>query len=119
VALIHIPLPLYPYFLHPILQLLALTGTEGEDDEGIPRRPWAYLFPFANISVTPTECSIVCPRHLATELFDPLIEKLDSKARKDVSISNDDFVVIQVGGEGMEPGQRVLDLTAPLALAGM
>jgi hypothetical protein len=49
----------------------------------------------------------------------PLIERLDAKAKQAVIISNDDFVVLQVGGEGMEAGQRVLDLTAPLALAGM
>ena len=48
-----------------------------------------------------------------------MIERLDAKAKQAVIISNDDFVVIQVGGEGMEAGQRVLDLTAPLALAGM
>lgn len=54
-----------------------------------------------------------------TEWFEPILERLDKNASKQVSISRDDFVVIQVGGEGMEAGQRVLDLTAPLALAGM
>lgn len=49
----------------------------------------------------------------------PLMEKLDKQSRQQISISKDDFVVIQVGGEGMAAGQRVLDLTAPLALAGM
>ncbi len=36
----------------------------------------------------------------------PLIERLDAKAKQAVIISNDDFVVLQVGGEGMEAGQR-------------
>ena len=31
----------------------------------------------------------------------------------------EDFVVMQVDGEGLEAGQRVLELTSPLALAGM
>ena len=37
----------------------------------------------------------------------------------DASISAEDFVVISVEGAGMEAGQRVLELTSPLALAGM
>ena len=49
----------------------------------------------------------------------PLIEQLDQAAQQQISISSEDFLVIQIGGEGMEAGQRVLDLTAPLALAGM
>lgn len=35
------------------------------------------------------------------------------------TISSEDFVVISVEGEGLEAGQRVLELTTPLALAGM
>jgi len=35
------------------------------------------------------------------------------------TISSEDFVVISVEGEGLDAGQRVLELTTPLALAGM
>jgi hypothetical protein len=35
------------------------------------------------------------------------------------TISSEDFVVMSVEGEGLEAGQRVLELTTPLALAGM
>ncbi|KAL1297763.1 hypothetical protein AAFC00_006300 [Neodothiora populina] len=134
VALVHIPLPLYPHFLHPILKLLTLSDRQqqGQDEQNSddsnddeeskykpPRRPWAFVFPFANISVTTVECSIVCPRHLVQELFVPLIQRLDEEARAQISISAENFLVIQIGGEGMEAGQRVLDLTAPLALAGI
>ncbi|KAF2153387.1 hypothetical protein K461DRAFT_286118 [Myriangium duriaei CBS 260.36] len=118
-ALIHIPLPLYPHFIQPILKLLALVGVNEDDDDGIPRRPWSYVYPFTNISITTIECSIVCPRHLVQELFVPILSGLSTFARSQVSISKDDFVVIQVGGSGTEAGQRVLDLTAPLALAGI
>ncbi|GAB7342743.1 hypothetical protein MBLNU457_g0889t1 [Dothideomycetes sp. NU457] len=118
-GLIHIPLPLYPQFIQPILKLLALTGKDGENEDGELVRPWQFAFPFANVSVTSVECSIVCPRHLVTELFVPVLNKLEQRYRDQVSISRDDFVVIQVGGEGQEAGQRVLDLTAPLALAGI
>jgi hypothetical protein len=117
-AIVHIPLHLYSHFIQPILSLLTLANCTDEVD-GLPRRKWAYPNAFTNISVTTIECSVVCPRHLVDELFRPLIERLDAKAKQAVIISNDDFVVIQVGGEGMEAGQRVLDLTAPLALAGM
>lgn len=117
-AIVHIPLHLYCHFIQPILRLLTLTDSTDEVD-GLPRRKWAYPNSFTNISVTTIECSVVCPRPLVDELFVPLIDRLDAKAKQAVIISNDDFVVLQVGGEGMEAGQRVLDLTAPLALAGM
>ncbi|GAB7347298.1 hypothetical protein MBLNU459_g3382t2 [Dothideomycetes sp. NU459] len=107
------------YYSQPILRLLTIVDCDQEDEFGTPRRPWAYSFPFTNVSVTTIECSIVCPRHLVQELFMPLMEKLDKKSGQQISISKDDFVVIQVGGEGMAAGQRVLDLTAPLALAGI
>jgi hypothetical protein len=117
-AIVHIPLHLYPHFIQPILRLLTLSDNASEVN-GLPRRKWAYPNTFTNISVTTIECSIVCPRALVEELFLPLIESLDAKAKQAVIISKDDFVVIQVGGEGMEAGQRVLDLTAPIALAGI
>lgn len=72
-----------------------------------------------NISVTPIECSIVCSRILATELFLPVLDLLDAHARDQVHITSEDFVVMQVDGEGLDAGQRVLELTSPLALAGM
>ena len=78
-----------------------------------------FWHPFVNISVTKTECSIACPRHQAEELFGPIRELLNPLMRKSVSISKEDYSVIVIGGEGLEAGQRVLDLTGPLALAGI
>jgi hypothetical protein len=72
-----------------------------------------------NISITPIECSIVCSRLLANELFVPVLSLLDVNSRSQVHITSDDFVVMQVDGEGLDAGQRVLELTSPLALAGM
>lgn len=40
-----------------------------------------------------------------------------NKAR--IHISEDDYIVIQVDGQGLDAGQRVLELTSPLAMAGM
>ena len=79
-----------------------------------------------NVSVTLIECSIVCEKDVAEALFRPAIDRaaLSPSADSDhcASISAENFVVISVEGAGMEAGQagqRVLELTSPLALAGM
>jgi len=123
-ALIHIPLGLYTLFLQPILQLLLPEDADearfGESTSQLPRRrSWAYVEPFVNISITPIECSVSCSRALCEELFLPAVESLDASLREQVSISKDDYVVMQVDGEGLDAGQRVLELTSPLAMAGM
>lgn len=76
-----------------------------------------FWHPFVNVSITPNECSIVCPRQDASTLFLPVIEQLSSKMKKLVSIGCDDYSAILISGEGLDAGQRVLDLTCPLAAA--
>lgn len=126
-ALIHIPLHLYSNFLQPILQLLlpssrpsssGSASTNGSNTHR-SRKSWAYEHPFTNISVTPIECSIACSRELAEDLFTPVRDSLDPAYRDQVSITNEDYIVMQVDGEGLDAGQRVLELTSPLAMAGM
>lgn len=78
-----------------------------------------YEHPFVNVSLTPVECSIVCSTYLAKTLFGPVRESLDSHWKQQVSISTDEYVVIQVDGEGPDAGQRVLDLSSPLAMNGV
>lgn len=117
-ALIHIPLEAYPLFLQPILQLLV--HNTRINDEGIPiepSRPWMYWHPFVNVSITEQECSIVCPREEASNLFGPVMKRLSAKVLNSVSISTEDYSVILISGEGLDAGQRVLDLTCPLAMA--
>lgn len=127
-ALVHIPLDLYPFFLNPILQVLfhevspiAEARTEGQDfgrAEMLKHTQPAFL----NLSITPVECSIMCPRQLANQYFAPLVDKFlrnNSSSQSRLSISHDDFIAMQVYGEGLEAGQRVLELTRPLAMAGM
>ena len=124
-ALIHIPLHLYSNFLQTVLQLLL--PKDSQDDlsaasgNGAVQPPpaWPNESPFINISVTPIECSIVCSRKIANDLFVPALNLLDVKTREQVSITAEDYVVMQVDGEGLDAGQRVLELTSPLALAGM
>jgi hypothetical protein len=122
-ALIHIPLDLYRNFLQSILQLILPNATRNSLENGSgavqSSKGWPCEHPFVNISITPVECSIVCSRTLARELFVPVLNLLSSQSRDSVSITNEDFVVMQVDGEGLDAGQRVLELTSPLALAGM
>jgi hypothetical protein len=123
-ALIHIPLTLYPTFLQPILQTLLpqsqqqqssgsslesdLQGLTIDDQHG-----------FLNISITPIECSIVCHSILAKNIFEPAIRKLPKDQAKTVSMSKDSYAVFSVISAGMDAGSRVVDLTSPLALAGI
>lgn len=120
VALVHIPMSAYTHFLRPIAQLL-LHNTD-VDDEGEtiePTKPWKYWHPLVNISIAHNECSIACPREQADTLFAPVIAGLRPELQKAVTISKDDYSVVVIGGEGLEAGQRVLDLSSPLALAKM
>ena len=121
-SLIHIPLHLYSNFHQSILRLLLPLDTSNEDgprSNGNKSNPWACDHEFTNISVTPVECSIVCSRESAERIFVPVINKLTFEQQKEVSITGEDYVVIQVEGEGLGAGQRVLELTSPLAMAGM
>lgn len=121
----HIPLELYPYFLSSVLQLFFHEvspiddeyGDTLEADAAKPTQP-----AFLNFSITPVECSIMCPRLLADEYLAPLVDQFhlrDPSSRDNLSISKDDYIAMQVVGVGLGAGQRVLDLTSLLAMAGM
>jgi hypothetical protein len=122
-TLIHIPLRLYSSFLQPILQLLLPTNLgskERPSSNGSGSAPHLQEHVFINVSVTPVECSIACPRSIAESLFAPVRDALGLEDdRNSVTMSTDDYCVMQVEGEGLEAGQRVLELTSPLAMAGI
>lgn len=102
------------------MQLLLHNGSLGEDGDAThPQRPWQFWHPFVNVSVTSSHCSVVCPRRQADTLFAPILAGLGTAVKDEVSISTEDFSVIMIGGEGLEAGQRVLELTSPLAMAGI
>jgi hypothetical protein len=123
-SLIHIPLPLYYALLQPILRTLLPPGSPGPS---CPNEPEGLLeglsvdkkHGFLNISVTPIECSVVCHVSWAKNVFEPAISHLPKDAVEQVSISKDTYIVFSVSSAGMEAGQRVMDLTAPLAMAGI
>ncbi|KAL8672733.1 MAG: hypothetical protein Q9168_002823 [Polycauliona sp. 1 TL-2023] len=99
----------------PILRLIfPVTPFEGGANHGFS---WANRYPFLNISITPTECSIVCLKSLAEELFNTTA--LPTANSDDALVFSEDLVVMSVEGEGLEAGKRVLELTSPLALAGI
>jgi hypothetical protein len=121
-SLIHIPLPLYSALLQPILQVLLPHGgpTSPNEPEGVLEGlSIDNKHGFLNISVTPIECSVVCHKSWAKNVFEPVIRRLPKEASKQVSISKDTYIVFSVSSAGMEAGQRVMDLTAPLAMAGI
>jgi hypothetical protein len=123
-SLIHIPLNLYSYLLQPILRVLlpqtqALKSTESclvQDLEGLTID---HQHGFLNISVTPIECSVVCHTSWAEKVFQPVINSLPKDVAKNVSISKDTYLILSVISAGMDAAGRVMELTSPLALAGI
>lgn len=120
-SLIHIPLPLYSSLLQPILRVLLPHGgpTHSEPEGPIEGITADNKHSFLNISVTPIECSVVCHSSWAKNIFEPVIKALPEEFRGQVSVSKDAYNVFSVSSAGMEAGQRVMDLTAPLAMAGI
>ncbi|KAL1970761.1 hypothetical protein VTN77DRAFT_2595 [Rasamsonia byssochlamydoides] len=120
-TLVHIPLDLYPFFVQPILRLL-FNDVPAIDDQDVGEEVDTSSQGFLNLSLTPVECSVVCSRQLANKYFVPLASKFNKLAPAKgsrVSISKDDFIVMQVDGQGLDAGQRALELTSPLAMAGI
>lgn len=118
-ALIHIPLNLYPTFLQPILQTLLPQSQHASLGADLNTLTIDDQHGFLNISITPIECSIVCHSTLAKNIFEPCVRKLPKDVAKTVSMSKDSYAVFSVISAGMDAGSRVVDLTSPLALAGI
>lgn len=78
----------------------------------------SLLEEFINISFTPVECSIICPTEIIDILFGAEIALISKHFT--VSISNEEYLAMQVDGDGQEDvGSRVLNLSAPLSSAGI
>lgn len=110
---------LYPSFLQPILQVLLPQGGDdplANEAEGLSID---NKHGFLNISITPVECSVVCHSNWAQNVFEPVIKRLPANVAKTVTISKDTYLILSVISAGMDAGSRVMDLTSPLALAGV
>ncbi|KAJ9488730.1 hypothetical protein VN97_g4542 [Penicillium thymicola] len=132
VVLVHIPLELYPYFIKSVLRLIfdEIPPLEHEKDDNPSFDDFepasehdSYKAPaFMNVSITPVEVSVMCPRRLVDKYFLPVmdqLDQLDDSLRSRLIVSENDYIAMQVLGEGLEAGKRVLELTSPLALAGI
>ncbi|KAM0335703.1 hypothetical protein ACHAQA_000753 [Verticillium albo-atrum] len=138
-SLIHFPPMLYAHFLQPVLQaLLPQSQTIPATNPDETTRPWPHhdlpgltddhQHTFLNVSVTPLEASVVCHADWARTVFQPaihhILETLPPHIRKPVFLSPDTYLVLSVisgggGGADTDIVARILDLTAPLALAGI
>lgn len=135
-VLVHIPLELYPYFFKSVLRLIYdevspleedsdqndHSDTEEDHDEDDSVKGDDQQPAFLNVSITPVEVSVICSRRLVDKYFGPSLkdlEELDKELRSRLVISENDYVAMQVLGQGLEAGKRVLELTSPLAMAGM
>jgi hypothetical protein len=111
---------LYSIFLQPILQVLL---PEGAGDirfaNGVEGLDTDTRHAFLNISITPIECSVVCHSNWAKSIFEPVLHRISRDAAKRVTISKEVYLVLSVISAGMDAGNRVMELTSPLALAGI
>ncbi|KAM0452214.1 hypothetical protein ACHAPV_008761 [Trichoderma viride] len=123
-TLIHIPLEIYPTLLQPILRILlpqtqSLNFSRDSTEYELEGLTTDFQHAFLNISVTPIECSVVCHSSWAKNVFEPALNALPKHISKNVSISEDTFMILAVTTAGLDPGGRVMELSSPLAFAGI
>ncbi|KAJ2905287.1 hypothetical protein MKZ38_005800 [Zalerion maritima] len=125
--LIHISRDLYPSFLQPILRVLLPqtqslnfsdpnTAPETGNLDGLTAE---HQHSFLNISLTPLECSVVVHSSWSASVFEPLIPRLSRHDQRNANVSKDEYLVLSVISAGMDAGERVMELTSPLAMAGI
>ncbi|KAF4584461.1 hypothetical protein GQ602_005834 [Ophiocordyceps camponoti-floridani] len=123
-SLISIPLDLYSQFLQPILRIL-LPQTQSLDASA--RTPEHELegltsdnqHGFLNISITPLEVSVVAHSSWARNVLQPVIDALPRHVSRSVSVVGHGYMVLCVISADLDAAGRVMELTSPLALAGV
>ncbi|KAJ4268284.1 hypothetical protein NW762_002347 [Fusarium torreyae] len=123
-TLIHIPLNLYSTLLQPILRVLLPQSQGSGSLRDSPEYELQGLTSdgqhgFLNISITPLECSVVCHTSWAQNVFEPVLKTLPRDVAKTVSVSKESYMILSVISAGLDAGGRVMELTSPLALAGI
>ncbi|KAG5973167.1 hypothetical protein E4U55_000652 [Claviceps digitariae] len=124
-TLIHIPLDLYGIFLQPILRVLIpqtsslrldLHPKLGGKLDGISSQHQHW---FLNISVTELGCSVVCHTSWAKDVFEPVINSLPPEKASTVYSCPEPYMVLSVISTDLDAASRVLELSSPLAAAGV
>lgn len=77
----------------------------------------SMLEEFVNVSMTPVECSVICPTELVEILFGQQLYQFGEKFN--VRVLKEEYLAIEVDGAGQDHGNRVLELSAPLSLANI
>ncbi|KAM0256901.1 hypothetical protein ACHAQJ_004723 [Trichoderma viride] len=123
-TLIHIPLDLYPTLLQPILRILlpqtqSLNFSRDSTEYELEGLTTDFQHGFLNISITPIDCSVVCHSSWAKNVFEPALNALPKHISKSVSVFKDTYMILVVTSAGLDPGGRVMELSSPLAFAGI
>ncbi|KAF3077066.1 hypothetical protein TsFJ059_001601 [Trichoderma semiorbis] len=123
-TLIHIPLDLYPTLLQPLLRILlpqtqSLNFTRDSREYELEGLTTDYQHGFLNISITPIECSVVCHSSWAKNVFEPALNALPKPLKNTVKLYKDTYMILAVTSAGLDPGGRVMELSSPLAFAGI
>lgn len=112
-----------------------------EDILGISRAEKIESFKeFINVSVTPVECSVICPTELVEPLFGNALKQAAAAEKAETapqysngngdgsegerrssktSVLQKDYLAMQIDGDGAESGVQLLDLTSPLNAVGI
>ncbi|EHK26015.1 uncharacterized protein TRIVIDRAFT_35177 [Trichoderma virens Gv29-8] len=123
-TLIHIPLDLYPTLLQPLLRILlpqtqSLNFSRDSREYELEGLTVDYQHGFLNISITPIECSVVCHSSWAKNVFEPALNALPKPLKNAVKVYKDTYMILAVTSAGLDPGGRVMELSSPLAFAGI
>ncbi|KAL7937242.1 hypothetical protein V8C35DRAFT_295144 [Trichoderma chlorosporum] len=123
-TLIHIPLDLYPTLLQPLLRILlpqtqSLNFSRDSREYELEGLTTDYQHGFLNISITPIECSVVCHSSWSKNVFEPALNALPKPLKNTVKIYKDTYMILAVTSAGLDPGGRVMELSSPLAFAGI
>uniref|UniRef100_A0A060T8X8 ARAD1C33220p n=1 Tax=Blastobotrys adeninivorans TaxID=409370 RepID=A0A060T8X8_BLAAD len=72
---------------------------------------------FISVTLTPLECSVICPSEIVSILFQDQLHSVGESLG--VQVISHEYVPIQFDGDGLDSGQRVLAVSAPLSNAGI
>lgn len=96
------------------------TAVNSPDEAGSPAHideKFDALEEFINVSLTPVECTIVCPSELVDLLFGRELRLLSGQSG--VQIFKEEYLPIQIDGDGLDTGSRVLEVSYPLSTANI